>query len=81
MPPTSGASDAAASEVKSVKRDKVPNDRIAAICRPMTKPAPVIAAKTCAISRVRPGPKARNSPTVTAMATAVADSPTAMTTP
>jgi hypothetical protein len=47
----------------------------------MTKPAPMMAARICAASRVRPGPIRRNSNTVIAIATAAADRPMAMTTP
>jgi hypothetical protein len=44
---------------------------MAATCRPITKAAPMMAASTCAVSRVRFGPMMRNSATVTATATAV----------
>ena len=47
----------------------------------MTKPAPMIAARICATSRVRLGPIRRNSAIVTAIATAAADRPIATTTP
>ena len=47
----------------------------------MTKPAPMMAARICATSRVRLGPISRNSNTVIAIATAAADRPMAMTTP
>src|SRR5262245_22970385 len=36
-----GASATTASEVRIAKRDSVPEDRIAATCRAMTKPAPM----------------------------------------
>ena len=59
----------------------VPVDTMAATCRAITKPAPVIAATICAISRVRFGPSTRNIVTVSAIAAAAADSPSAITTP
>ena len=47
----------------------------------MTKPAPMMAARICATSRVRLGPISRNSNTVIAIAMAAAVRPMAMTTP
>ena len=49
-----------------------PNDRIATNCTPITKLAPITAATICATSRVRLGPIARNSATVSMTESATA---------
>ena len=77
----SGARASIQSDCSAAKRDKLPAEKIAAICKPMTKAAPITAATICAISRVRLAPIRRNSAIVSAKATAVATAPNAATTP
>ena len=77
----SGACASIHSDCSAVKRDKLPEEKIAAICNPMTKAAPITAATICAISRVRLAPIRRNSAMVSASAAAVAIAPMAATTP
>ena len=77
----SGACDSIQSDCSAAKRDRLPEEKIAAICRPMTKAAPITAATICAISRVRLAPMRRNSAMVSASAAAVATAPMAATTP
>ena len=76
-----GAKEPPASDVSTANRDSVPEDRMAAICSAMTKPAPMTAETICATSRVRLGPIRRNSSMVIAIAIAEADRPIATTTP
>ena len=54
---------------------------MAAICNAITKPAPMMAARICATSRVRLAPMVRNSAIVMATAMAAADRPIVITTP
>ena len=79
--PMPGACASRVSDCKTLACDSVPSDRIAAICNPMTKAAPITAASICATSRVRFGPMARNKATVIATASAAAAVPMAMITP
>ena len=55
----------------------LPAERIADVCSPMTKAAPITAATTCAATRVRLGPSVRKRNSTRAMATAAAASPIA----
>jgi hypothetical protein len=59
----------------------VPTERIATSCTPITKLAPITAATICATRRVRLGPMARNSATVSMTEIATATIAIAMTTP
>jgi len=81
MLPTPGASATSMSDLRKSMRDSVSNDRIAPTCSPITKAAPITAAKICATSRVRLGPMVLNSAMVSATASAAAVKPTAATTP
>ena len=76
-----GAIASSDSDCRTSRRDRVPVERIAATCSPMTKAAPITAATICATSRVRFGPMARNSATVSATASAVAAMPMAAMAP
>ena len=77
----SGACASIQSDCSAAKREMLPEEKIAAICKPMTKAAPITAATICAISRVRLAPTMRNSAMVSASAAAVATAPMAATTP
>ncbi len=76
-----GAIASSEADCRTSSRDRVPVERIAAACSPMTKAAPITAATICAASRVRFGPMTRNSATVSATASAVAAMPMAAMAP
>jgi hypothetical protein len=77
----SGARATKLSDRKSSSREMVPVERIAAACTPITNAAATTAETTWDASRVRLGPRLRNSATETTTATAVDSAPIAQSTP
>ena len=79
--PTSGIRAMMVSDCSSARREKLPVERMAAACTPITKAAPTTAETICEIRRVRLGPRPRNKATVSIMAKAVESAAMAMRTP
>src|SRR5262245_48763927 len=77
----SGAWDSIQFDCNAAKRDRLPAEKMAAICKRITNAAPITAATIWAISLVRLAPMMRNNATVSASAAAVATAPIAATTP
>ena len=71
----SGACVSIQSDCNAAKRDKLPAEKMAALCRRMTNVAPMTAATIWAISLVRLAPMVRNNATVSDSAAAVATHP------